>query len=311
MKGLFLALLFLLFSHQVEAQAPVFEKTRIREMLPGEPIGIIIEDNSYQLVSARLMSPRNVRVISARGQKTLDGQWSIQMAIPNTINPGFYQLEITLSNTTGQSRVTRRIIRVHPRAFPEERIPLTRQLTEVRTANPTQRAAESQNLGDVLSRPNPNNWFWPYKFQFPLESIRRTGEYGARRIFIYDDGTRAVSIHVGRDYGGRVGTPVLAPGDGRVVFAGFRQVTGWTIVLEHLPGIFTLYYHLDSLSVQLGQIVRLGETIGALGNTGLSTAAHLHWEVRIGLETVDPEFFLHSPVLDNSFRIFYNPSTLQ
>jgi murein DD-endopeptidase MepM/ murein hydrolase activator NlpD len=310
MVRLLLACLFLLSSIPTQAQTSVFEKTKSRDILPGEPIGIIIDDNSYQQVSARLLSPRNVRVITARGFKS-NTHWYIQMAVPNTITPGFYQLEVTLTSTSGHTRITRRIIRVNPRIFPEERIALTRQLTEVRTANPTQRAQESQNLGDVLSRPNPANWFWPYPFQFPLESIRRTGEYGARRIFVYDDGTQAISVHVGRDYGGRTGTPVMAPGDGRVVFAGFRQVTGWTIVLEHLPGIFTLYYHLDSLSVQLGQIVRQGSMIGALGNTGLSTAAHLHWEVRVGLETVDPEFYLNSPLLDNSFRIFYNPNTLQ
>jgi len=63
---------------------------------------------------------------------------------------------------------------------------------------------------------------------------------------------------------------------------------------------------LDSLVTTIGQVVAQGEKIGELGSTGLATGPHLHWEARVLIDTVDPEFFIQVPLLDNTYRIFYN-----
>ncbi len=269
-----------------------------RQLFPGDPLIVEIPDREYAFVSARITNPRNRTVSSAEGfLREAQNSWYLFLALPNTMPPGYYRFEIAYTHASGRSTTLQRIFRVHTRDFNEEIIPLNRQQTLVRTSNPQQRAAESETLGRILSTANPQNWFWTGTFIFPLESIRRTAYYGDRRVFVYDDGTRATSIHLGVDYGGPTGTPVFAPGDGMVVFAAFRQVTGWTLVLEHVPGLFTLYFHLDSLNVTLNQLVRQGQIIGKLGSTGLSTGPHLHWEARILLESVDPEFFITNPIL--------------
>lgn len=67
-----------------------------------------------------------------------------------------------------------------------------------------------------------------------------------------------------------------------------RISTGWSVVIEHLPGLYSLYYHLDSLDVHEGQYVNQGEKLGHSG----ATSPHLHWEIRLNMEAVNPEFFL-------------------
>jgi murein DD-endopeptidase MepM/ murein hydrolase activator NlpD len=73
-----------------------------------------------------------------------------------------------------------------------------------------------------------------------------------------------------------------------VVFAGVLQTYGNGIVIDHGLGLCTAYFHLNSIAVQIGQTVARGEIIGAVGNTGLSTGAHLHWEMRLNDVPVNP-----------------------
>lgn len=71
-----------------------------------------------------------------------------------------------------------------------------------------------------------------------------------------------------------------------------RISTGWSVVIEHLPGLYSLYYHMSSLNVKENDYVKAGEKIGLSGSTGLATGPHLHWEVRLNMAAVKPEFFM-------------------
>ena len=111
-------------------------------------------------------------------------------------------------------------------------------------------------------------------------------------MFEYTDKKTSTSLHYGIDYGVPTGTPVHSCAEGKVVLAENRISTGWSVVVEHLPGLYSLYYHMDSLNVQEGQYVKQGEKLGLSGATGLATGPHLHWEVRLNMGAVNPEFFL-------------------
>ena len=71
-----------------------------------------------------------------------------------------------------------------------------------------------------------------------------------------------------------------------------RIITGLTVIIEHFPGVYSAYYHLSKLLTEKGNILEKGDTIGLVGNTGLSTAAHLHLTVSVSGEPVDPLFFI-------------------
>jgi len=104
------------------------------------------------------------------------------------------------------------------------------------------------------------------------------------------------AIHTGIDLRGEVGEPVRATAAGRVSLAGREGGYGNMVEIDHGNGLATRYGHLSEIDVKVGQMVRIGETIGHIGSTGRSTGPHLHYETRVNGEAVDPQKFLRAGV---------------
>lgn len=94
--------------------------------------------------------------------------------------------------------------------------------------------------------------------------------------------------HDGADFAAPMGTPIHSTGDGVVVFAGRDGAFGKTVRIRHAGGLETLYAHLSKIHVRTNQRVSRNQRIAAMGSTGLSTGSHLHYEVRIGGNAVNP-----------------------
>jgi murein DD-endopeptidase MepM/ murein hydrolase activator NlpD len=109
----------------------------------------------------------------------------------------------------------------------------------------------------------------------PLNFTRVTSNFNPQRFHPI---TRQVRPHNGTDYGAATGTPVWAAGDGRVLRSAYNNVNGHYIFIQHGNNIVTRYLHLSRRDVREGQRVRQGQTIGAVGATGLATGPHLHYE---------------------------------
>lgn len=103
-------------------------------------------------------------------------------------------------------------------------------------------------------------------------------------------GVGATSFHKGTDYANALGTPILAAGDGVVVFSGDAGDYGQMLRLLHGQGVETLYAHLNNAQPlpTIGTRFRLGEVIAYLGQTGNATGPHLHFELIIGGNSIDP-----------------------
>ena len=99
-------------------------------------------------------------------------------------------------------------------------------------------------------------------------------------------------IHKGLDIGTFIGANVYAAGSGKVIFTGWQGGYGNTIMIHHGSGITTLYGHLEKILIKYGQIISKGDVIGLVGSTGKSTGPHLHYEIRINGERVDPMNYL-------------------
>jgi murein DD-endopeptidase MepM/ murein hydrolase activator NlpD len=99
-------------------------------------------------------------------------------------------------------------------------------------------------------------------------------------------------MHEGIDIAARPGTPVHSPADGIVTFVGSVGNFGKTVVLNHGYGTLTRYGHLSETFVRLGDSIRRGEKMGAIGNTGRSTGPHLHYEVIVNGIPRDPRKFI-------------------
>ncbi len=147
-------------------------------------------------------------------------------------------------------------------------------------APPAQRAApEGTRTGDML---------WP-------APGRLTSRYGNRRHPIYGD-TR---FHAGIDIGGGLGARVSAADGGVVIFSGRASGYGTLVVVSHGTvngrNLSTAYAHMGSLTVREGQRVSRGQQVGSIGSEGNSTGPHLHFEVRVNGDPVDPLDYVSPP----------------
>ncbi len=109
-----------------------------------------------------------------------------------------------------------------------------------------------------------------------------------------DPFTGAGAMHNGLDFKGPIGTPILAAADGRITFAGSQGGYGNTIEITHANGLVTRYAHLSGFNVRHGQKVARGAQIARMGSTGRSTGSHLHFEVRLNGQAINPRKFLEA-----------------
>lgn len=120
-------------------------------------------------------------------------------------------------------------------------------------------------------------------FALPLKSaFRFTSGYGQRWG----------RMHEGTDFAASYGTPIYATADGVVIHAGWQSGYGKLVKIQHEFGIETRYAHQSEIRVKVGQRVSRGEQIGAMGSTGRSTGTHLHYEVRVGGQAVNPMTYI-------------------
>jgi murein DD-endopeptidase MepM/ murein hydrolase activator NlpD len=123
---------------------------------------------------------------------------------------------------------------------------------------------------------------------WPVDGILEGGMGGRRNPFT----GRGYEYHEGQDIDAAYGTPVQAAASGRVLIAGRQRGYGNVVYLDHGAGLSTRYGHLSQINVAVGQTVSRGQTIGLVGSTGRSTGPHLHYEVRINNQPVDPKRYL-------------------
>lgn len=162
-------------------------------------------------------------------------------------------------NTTQKMDLLARQIYVQSKSF-DEVVDLCKQHDEMLTCIPAIQPVANKNLKQTASG------------------------YGMRIDPIY----KTLKFHSGMDFSANVGTPVYVTGNGKVVQAGWDGLYGKCIVIDHGFGYTTRYAHLNKISVKVGQQVKRGETIGEVGSTGKSTGPHLHYEVHVKGQVVNP-----------------------
>ncbi len=122
----------------------------------------------------------------------------------------------------------------------------------------------------------------------PIKSYTVLSNFGYRR----DPFNGRAALHEGIDLDAPVGTPIRATAEGKVIFSGWHASYGRMVEIEHGFGIRTRYAHMNSLTVEQGATVKRDQQIGTLGNTGRSSGPHLHYEVLLRGNAVNPEKFL-------------------
>ena len=263
---------------------------------PGEPVTIGVGSSSGAKTVALLAGGKRLARSAFFNVPAEEEQPSFLAAvlpIPSTVKPGMVTVVFEAANgILGEIQ-----LEIAGRDFVSEVIELNPVLTGVRTDPDPQKTNEAARLQAIINRTG-NEIFCYGSFVPPVTATRRTSFFGDRRVYKYSNGGSDVAIHAGIDYGVPKGTVVTSCGPGKVVLARPRIVTGNSIVIEHLPGVYSLYYHLDKIEVEENAIVATGAPLGLSGATGLATGPHLHWEIRVSGENSDPDAFIARPVLD-------------
>ncbi|MXV38502.1 peptidoglycan DD-metalloendopeptidase family protein [Flavobacteriaceae bacterium Ap0902] len=115
-------------------------------------------------------------------------------------------------------------------------------------------------------------------------------------------------MHWGLDFSAPIGTPIYATADATVDFAGSAGGYGNVVILKHGYGYETYYAHMSKINTRKGKSVKRGDVIGFVGNTGLSSGPHLHYEVHKDGEKVDPIAFLTDGISPDEFKVLYEKS---
>ncbi|GHV84555.1 hypothetical protein AGMMS50230_01630 [Spirochaetia bacterium] len=230
----------------------------------------------------------NLEEISSRGPVS-----AAVMAVPSTAGAGPALLRIEAG---GKTLATLELV-ITERIFSTETINITSAMTDILTKPDPEKTRQAEQMWAIWARTG-DEVHTLGNFIMPVNSTVQTSRFGGRRIYKYPDGRSSSSIHAGVDWRAPTGTPIAACAPGKVVLAQFRIVTGNTVVIEHMPGVYSLCYHMDKITVSEGDLVQTGTRLGDAGATGFATGAHLHWEVRVATENTDPASFLGRKLLD-------------
>jgi murein DD-endopeptidase MepM/ murein hydrolase activator NlpD len=209
-----------------------------------------------------------------------DGIYSALAGVHAFAEPGLYELELVATNAAGEQATASAGVVVDEGGYGYERIDVPPSRTQLLDAELV--AAEQARLEEVQNLFTPARR-WQGSFLRPVEAAV-SSYYGTRRSY---EGGPYNSYHAGVDFNAGQGTPVHAPAAGTVVLAEPLTVRGNAVVLDHGWGVLTGYWHLSTIEAAAGQEVQVGDVIGKVGSTGLSTGSHLHWEFWVGGVSVD------------------------
>ena len=169
---------------------------------------------------------------------------------------------------------------------------------------------QSKSLDDVFAMAkNKENMLASIPAIQPVSNkdLKRIGSYFGTRM---DPFYKVKKFHEGVDFTAPVGTEIYAAGNGVVVNAG-RNFGGYgnRVIIDHGYTYTTLYAHMSKIMVRRGAKVKRGQVIGLVGNTGKSTAPHLHYEIRKNGRAVNPIYFFYNDISPEQFELMLELST--
>lgn len=215
--------------------------------------------------------------------------------IPTDTAPGEYPLSVTFGGELFEGVLT-----VEEKVFYTQRVEFPPDMYE-KTMGSEEANEMFSKVMAPLKEESESRALWEGPFFLPLyEKYNLTTEFGLERTYVFGD-KEIVKRHNAWDMATAEGTPVYAVGAGRVLFSDMLPTTGNTVLIDHGLGLKTWYFHLSSLAVSSGETVKRGQYIGAVGSTGLSTGAHLHFALSVFDTEVNPALLYSGEIIDPAF----------
>jgi murein DD-endopeptidase MepM/ murein hydrolase activator NlpD len=238
------------------------------------PGGIVVHDVGSTQRGAPLVWQGMKRVMVLPHE----GRWKAVVGVPLDAEPGPFLLDVEGSKA---------IIDIKPHAYAEQRLTIANRSYVSPGQAQLERIGRERKVIDTALNSFRDVELSELSLAAPVEG-RRSSSFGLRRF--YNDQPR--SPHKGMDIAAGEGTPIAAPLGGIVTATGDYFFNGNTVIVDHGQGYVTMYCHLSEISVEEGQLIATGETLGAVGATGRVTGPHLHFGTYLNGTAVDPAILL-------------------
>ena len=278
---------------------PVYEDVALAKQLTATPISL---PEPEIFISKSTVPQGGTLMISVVGSVIRGTVTFLNVELPLTRGDRSYYTFVPISRTVpvGMENIVIRVVYSNKVKFEEERMIqiVGREWSSYDFSgdnfeNPTllsriQREDENATLKVTFDHISPvklwedGPWLKPLHFDALI-----TSEFGEER----DYGDGLIRYHEGVDFSADVGTPIYASNSGQIVLARQLSLRGNYVAIDHGGGLYSAYGHLSTFASAEGQMVRVGDLIGYVGQSGLSTGAHLHWEIIAHGISVDPLFF--------------------
>ena len=217
------------------------------------------------------------------------GGWRALVPVPIAAD-GTVRLRLTVQGPARRPPAAVDLV-IESRSYPTERLRVDPRFTETPTGALAERIArERQESAALIPVALQTMRLFDEPFRAPAPSAI-TSPFGTARVF----NGEARSRHLGTDYEGATGDPVLAANRGVVMLIGDFYYSGRIVYVNHGLGLVTAYLHLSEVAVAVGDTLLPGQLVGRMGSSGRVTGPHLHWMVRVGSQLVDGTTLLLLP----------------
>ena len=214
-------------------------------------------------------------------------EWTAIVGIPLAAAPGDAFITV-LAEGGGSPRLVH--YAVAPKQYKEQHLKVSPRTVDLSPEDQARYERERDHQAQVMATftEQPAGVALPsLRMRVPVPG-RRSSSFGLRRVF----NGQPRNPHSGMDIAAATGTPIVAAAGGVVVFAGWHAAYGHMVEVDHGNDLVTRYAHASQLHAKQGDLVRRGQKIANVGNTGRSTGAHLHFEVLVAGVPQDPQKFL-------------------
>jgi len=263
----------------VDRSPPILEASPVRpSVAKGGSVAVRLR-SSEPLALAELISGAKSVPFYGTGEALA---YEAMMASGPLAKAGPLALLVRAQDAAGNAAELEVSALIAERAFPRETIRLPAAKKGIYD-DQEKIALDRDALALALAARSPER-LWKGPFVVPVEGVM-SSKYGSQRYYVTGG---LASYHQGIDYANVRGTRVFAANRGVVAFSSLTVLYGNLVVIDHGQGLFSMYAHLDKALVEAGSPIERGEPLGLMGDTGYSTAPHLHWECKLYGQDIDP-----------------------
>jgi len=213
-------------------------------------------------------------------------QWQALVGIPLSTKAGAHKITVSTEDNSHEIDFN-----VADKDYPAQHLTIKKKRMVTGFTEADLKKINADTKAMTKAKSNWVNQAVDTHFITPVDG-RLSSLFGLKRFF----NTIAKRPHNGLDIAAPTGTAIVAPASGKVIDTGNYYFNGNTVFLDHGQGLLSAYLHMNKIQVKPGQLVKQGDILGTVGETGRVTGPHLHWIVYLNKTPVDPALFISTDI---------------